>query len=117
VTGPVNCRAISVSNPISLSPCYTVLLSIAQMLHRDGSSEVMVDLGDYAAVTNLSDSGAQITTLSGDTIQATWTPGTFLYSWDSGFAIATSKDSVRFTSKDAKFSVQDFGTLSAPGGR
>lgn len=115
-TGPVNCRLISIGDAIPFPNCFETHLSIAQMVAAGGGREmVLVDFGDSIAAARLSETGAQLTTLDGGTIQATWAPGEILSSWENGFTIATRRDSIHFSSTDAHFTVEDAGVLSPPG--
>lgn len=112
-TSPVNCFVISAGDAIPFPNCYQSHLLLAQMAPGSGDG-VLVDFDGTIASATVSETGAKLTTLSGGTIQATWAPGTVLYTWDSGFAVATRRDSVRFSSDDARFSVEDAGVLSPP---
>jgi hypothetical protein len=111
LAGPVNCY-LSVPNAIPLPNCLQTLLSIAQLAPA-GRGGVVVDFGDTALLTKLSATGAELTTLVGGTIQITWAAGDVLYTWENGFAVATSRSSVQVTSKDARFTVEDAGTQRA----
>jgi hypothetical protein len=116
LNSPVNCFQLVLNSAVQLSNCFQSHLFLAQMaVGRDDA--VVVDFGDTFSAFKLTDSGAELTTLAGATIQVTWAPGAVLYSWESGFAVATSRESVRFSSKDARFDVQDLGRLDPPGGR
>jgi hypothetical protein len=107
---PVNCFLIAVANAVQLPNCYQSHLLVAQMLvGRDNA--VVVDFGDTFSAAKLSETGAELTTLAGATIKVTWAPGEVLYSWANGFAVATSRKSVQFSSKDAGFTVEDLGVL------
>jgi flagellar basal body rod protein FlgG len=92
------------------------LISLAQRVHARGGDEVLVDLGDTAVVTKVTATGAEITTVAGGAIQVTWNPGEVLYTWENGFAVVTQRDSVRFTSRDAKFQIEDLGVLGTQTG-
>ncbi len=108
-TGPVSCW-FTIGNAVQLPPCFQSHLMIGQML-AGGKSAVVVDLGDTAVVTKLDAAGAELASFGGGTIQVTWTPGTVLYSWESGFVVATPRDSVRVSSGDARFTVEDAGRV------
>lgn len=108
-TNPVSCYLVA--DVLPMPHCFTQLISLAQVVHAGGGNEVLVDLGDTAVVTKVSETGAEITTVAGGTIQATWLPGEVLYTWENGFAINTRRDSLRFTSKDTEFRIEDSGVL------
>lgn len=112
-TGPVNCFLLPVGNAIVLSNCWQTHVQIGQMaaVGTGGAGAVLVDVGEGARVTKLSESGAEITTLGGKIIRATWTPGSVISSWETGFSVATRRDSVRFSGADANYTVEDVGTL------
>jgi hypothetical protein len=117
LASPVNCH---VGAPIGIPfpNCFPTAILIAQMLPAGGSSGgVVVDFGDTAVLTKLTSTGAELTTLSGAVIQVTWSPGDVLYSWETGFAVATSRSSLQFTSKDARFTVEDVGGKGGAGAR
>jgi hypothetical protein len=98
--------------------CLQSHLFIAQMMLTGSGESVLVDLGDTAVLTKLDKSGAEIAALGGGTIQVTWEPGTVLSSWDNGFAVATSRGSVRFSSNDrANFTVEDLGAQGKAAGK
>ncbi|MEO6195601.1 MAG: hypothetical protein ABIS20_21475 [Thermoanaerobaculia bacterium] len=117
LNSPVNCFQIAVGNAVQLPNCYQTHLLMAQMLAPGGGDAVLVDFGDTFAAAKLTETGAELTTLAGATIQVTWAPGEVLYSWANGFAVATSRESVRFSSKDTRFDVEDLGWLDQPGGK
>lgn len=81
-----------------------------------GGNVVLVDLGETAVVTGLNEAGAEITDLAGRAIQASWTPGKVLFSWENGFAIATARESVRFSSSDTEYTIEDHGVLGGSDG-
>lgn len=116
-TSPVNCRFTSLVDVMHLPDCLSVAVSIGRLSRADGGEAVAVDVGDAAVVTRLTDTGAEITTLSGKTLQATWTPGSVISSWDNGFIVATPRDSVRFSSDSARYTVEDVGSLGSLGGK
>ncbi len=106
-TGVLSCRLATLPDGAVPGPhCFDVNLSVSRMSRPEGGDAVLVDAGDYAIVTQLSATGAEITTLAGDTIQATWSAGDVISSWDNGFAITAPRESLKLTSKNARFHVQ-----------
>jgi len=108
------CPPVGLGPVIALPDCFQTRATIGQMV-LSGKSVVLVDFGETAVVTRVSETGAEITSLSGGTIQATWQPGEVLSSWENGFVVATSRDSVRFSSKDVKLEVEDLGLIGNQG--
>ena len=108
LTSPVSCY-LQIPNAIPFPPCLQTHLSIAQLAPA-GSGGVVVDYGDMAQLTKISSTGAELTTLDGATIQITWAAGDVLYTWDNGFAVATSRSTLKVSSKDARYTVEDDGT-------
>ena len=113
-TGPVSCWQIS-TDVLPFPNCYQSHISIGQLAPGSGDA-VLIDLGDTAAVTRLSPTGAEIAAFGGGTIHVTWAPGELLSSWENGFTVATSRSSVRISgSDDAHYTIEDLGLLSTPG--
>lgn len=116
-TGPVNCRFTAIGTAVPLPDCWQVAVSIGRMALASGGDAVAVDTGDAALVTKLSDTGAEITTLGGKVLRATWAPGSVISSWENGFIVATRPDSVRFAGEGVNFTVEDVGSLGTLGGK
>jgi hypothetical protein len=113
-TSPVSCWQ-QIGDVLIFPNCFQSHISLAHMVLAGGGEAVVFDLGDSAAVSSLSETGAKLTAFGGGTIQITWAPGELLSSSENGFSVATSSSSVRFTSSDARYTVEDLGLIGAPG--
>jgi hypothetical protein len=114
-TSPVSCWQ-QIGDVLSFPNCFQSHISLAHMVLAGGGEAVVFDLGDSAAVSSLSETGAKLTAFGGGTIQITWAPGELTSSSENGFSVATSSSSVRFTSSDARYTVEDLGLIGAPPG-
>ncbi len=110
-----NCHLVSTADAMTVPNCWSTVISLAPMIQHGGGDAVVVELDDSVSAIKLSETGAEITTLGGGTILATWQPGDILASWENGFAIAAPRASVRFSSGNAKFSIEDLPTVGGGG--
>lgn len=94
-----------------LNPCQEYAVAVATLNTAQGP-RTLVDTAQLGTVIRFGRSSAVISTDGGGTVTATWPANAAVVSSsEEGFAIAGPKNSVRFSSNDVRFQVQDFGTL------
>ena len=116
-TGPVSCWQ-TIGDVLIFPNCFQTHISLAHLVVAGGGDAVLIDLGDTAAVTRLTATGAELAAFGGGTINITWAPGEPLSTWENGFTVATSPGSVRISSSDdAHYTIEDLGLLNKPGAK
>ena len=89
-TGPVSYLQ-QIGDVLLFPNCYQSHISIGQLVQAGGGEAVLIDLGDTAAITKLTEAGADLAAIGGGTLHITWAPGEVLSTWENGFTVATSR--------------------------